>query len=453
VRRPAPQVPPSRRLGLASLPLRWDGGSPSSKTKQMSKWSKYVLAPNDRWRAQGRIRDVFGKWSTVLIDFDGPVPEDVAKRADEVFKKLVPRLARSKIAEKRSDWRSIYHAIEKAAAREKCAVIFHRNRNHRDYRTIRIQLMTAAVEEQIVEPFKSKPGSPKASRYIPKIERPRVWVEVRDRETKQPLPVDWNHPVAIETQSKLDVVNTTNPEWKITIRPFDFRTEEYGGRRPIRPLHSAIFTDDFYHHGRIYGAHQQHGKEARATIRFGNSRSVELDFEGFHPRALYHWEGLNYSIDPYRLWDDTTPEMRLMAKQVINAALNAKSQKSTIDACNLAMSKKTKEGGWKTGKELQHAIKLRTAAQQTGLRFADIYDLARSRHQRIAKHFGSDVGMKLMRMDSKIALDVLFHFTRKGHPCLGIHDSFIVPESQEDELRRVMIAFYRRENDFAPVIQ
>lgn len=415
--------------------------------------SKWILADSKRWLAWGRRKDVFQRWGSVQIDFTAEVPEDVADRADQIFLRLQPHLRPAKMEEKRNDWRSIYRALEQAKCRRKCAVVFHRNSNHPDFKTIRIQLMSAAIAEQIVEPVESEPGSPKASRYIPKFERPRVWVELRDRKTKAPLPIDLKHPVAAETQAKLGVVNRTNAQWEITIQPFDYVNNDYGNRRRIRPVHVAKFTDNFFLHGRIYGEHQEHGKQARVTIRFGNSRSAELDFQGFHPRALYHLEGRQYSGDPYQLWDETSPEMRLMAKQVINAALNARSRESTIHACNRKMSQKTKDGKWKDGKERKQAVDLFIAAKKTGLKFSAIYDLALKRHKPIAKHFGTDAGMKLMRMDSKIALAVLFHFASQAHPCLCVHDSFVVPESQEDELRRVMIKFYRDETGFDPVIK
>ena len=110
-------------------------------------------------------------------------------------------------------------------------------------------------------------------------------------------------------------------------------------------------------------------------------------------------------------------------------------------------------GNWKEGKEREQAIKLYTASRKTNLKFSKIYDLAVAHHRPIAKYFGTDAGMKLMRMDSKVALRVLFHFTKQAHPCLCVHDSFVVPESQEDELRRVMIKFYRDETGFDPVVK
>jgi hypothetical protein len=44
----------------------------------------------------------------------------------------------------------------------------------------------------------------------------------------------------------------------------------------------------------------------------------------------------------------------------------------------------------------------------------------------IASHFGTGIGLRLQRVDSDIAEQVMLHFADQGIPCLGVHDSFIV---------------------------
>ena len=58
-----------------------------------------------------------------------------------------------------------------------------------------------------------------------------------------------------------------------------------------------------------------------------------------------------------------------------------------------------------------------------------------------------------MRMDSSIAIDILYHFAKRGCPCLSVHDSFIVPTSEEQELKRVMHRFYYARTGFLPVVK
>jgi len=64
--------------------------------------------------------------------------------------------------------------------------------------------------------------------------------------------------------------------------------------------------------------------------------------------------------------------------------------------------------------------------------FAALLPLVRRRHTNIAHCFGSDMGVRLMRLDSQIALDVLYHFARRGVPCLGIEPAANVAASLRD---------------------
>jgi hypothetical protein len=61
--------------------------------------------------------------------------------------------------------------------------------------------------------------------------------------------------------------------------------------------------------------------------------------------------------------------------------------------------------------------------------------------------------MKLMRIDSAIALDVLYHFATIRTPCLGCHDSFVVPSHAASELREAMHSIYQKHVHFLPVVK
>ena len=45
-------------------------------------------------------------------------------------------------------------------------------------------------------------------------------------------------------------------------------------------------------------------------------------------------------------------------------------------------------------------------------------------------------GPQLANLDAKIALNIVLHFINQGIPCLPVHDSFLVQERYESELRR-----------------
>ena len=287
------------------------------------------------------------------------------------------------------------------------------------------------------------------------------YVFMRDRETKNEIEFDPSHPTAVRYQKRLRRINKVNAGFKIIYRPL---TPEgrLGIRRQLRPVHYARFTDDFDLHGRIYTGH--YGQQAlrkieRQTIEFETEPhfmepNAELDYGGLHPRLAYHLAGIDYRRDPYALWgDNTTPPMRLMAKTLINALLNAKSPEAAIADCNFAMSSRTANKNYKTGKALHDAIQLLGAASRTRLKFSEIYPLAMQKHRKIADQFCSDAGMRLMRIDSEIALRIMYYFAKRDVPCLGVHDSFIVPISAKSELRRLMRKFYRKRLGFNPVIK
>lgn len=50
-----------------------------------------------------------------------------------------------------------------------------------------------------------------------------------------------------------------------------------------------------------------------------------------------------------------------------------------------------------------------------------------------------------MNKDSKIALRIINHFAKQDKPILPMHDSFIIPERFEDELRTIMGEAYKAE--------
>jgi hypothetical protein len=412
------------------------------------------------------------------VDYAATLTAQTRRRADVLFERMRRDglVGGYKLEAKRLSLHYVYHALLRAHYHGAC-VMFPRNEKAPDFSELRLQVVDAVVGAGLAREERSRPGrSPHMSRLIPSdsladaapvdpwtfdphpVER-LVYL-YRRGDDKEEIAFDPDHPVAREVQVRLGRVNRVNAQYEITYEMDD----EWGTgetrlqrTRVLRPVHYAVFTDDFEHHGRIYTGrygHQGLKKAERGTIRFNGAPSVELDYSGLHPRLAYHLEGVDYREDPYRLWgQDTTPPMRLMAKVMVNALLNAPDRAAAVSSCNLAMSVYTSTGQHKSGKALSDAVALRKAAKQSGLTFKGILPAALRRHARIAHHFGSDAGMRLMRVDSRIALRVLHHFATRAVPCLGVHDSFIVPRAHEATLRRVMLRAYEREVGHLPVVQ
>jgi len=270
--------------------------------------------------------------------------------------------------------------------------------------------------------------------------------------------------IARETQERLELINSVNRQYEITHEKYNQWERTFVGVKQLRPVHYARFTERWDWHGRLYTArygHQALRKIERRTIEFNGCPCVELDYGGLHTRILYHLLGIDYRDDPYRLWGDaTTEEQRLLAKTVVNAALNAKTERAAISACNEKMSTKTRKKKdadgkpkRKEGDELLKALILQRAYRKVGLKFKEVYQLALEHHRPIRRYIASDAGIWLMRIDSSIALDVLYHFAKQCIPCLGCHDSFIVPHHHEQELRETMNRVYFQRFGLLPIVK
>ena len=187
--------------------------------------------------------------------------------------------------------------------------------------------------------------------------------------------------------------------------------------------------------GRFYGAeYQQLNEEERTRLLIDGNSVVELDYSGLHIRMLYHLEGIDYQDDPYRAVaaDETS---RKLLKQVCIVGLNTKSREQTIN---------TIEHDPDYDFHIRHSsLPLRVLVK----RFEKV-------HSGISMHLYKEKGLKLQAIDSQIASDILAHFTAQNIPCLCVHDSFIVKQHNQDELRQVMTDVYKEHvNGFEPVIK
>jgi hypothetical protein len=361
--------------------------------------------------------------------------------ADGIFRDKIMKaegFKRNKLKDKREFFRCLFQAALRATHCDGCIRYSHKPGRHGCTKA-NLQVLQIAVATDLLREVKSPPGRPQMSRYIPlsplrqhatsdpwdfdDCERTAKLVILRRRNDKEEISFNPANVVAKDVERRLQLVNQVNSQFTITFVP----QETVSGQRTrqLRPIHFAIFTGDFNHHGRLYTrgyGHQSLRKSERATIRFGKKPSVELDFSGLHSRMLYHLEKIDYRGDPYALWGkDTTQSQRLMAKKLINVAINATSKTAAVSRCNNDMNpyKDSEKRIKKSGKELEHALELKRTVSESGLTFSQVYALVEARHCRITKYFGSDMGLTLMRLDSAIALDVLHHFARQGIPCLS----------------------------------
>lgn len=185
-------------------------------------------------------------------------------------------------------------------------------------------------------------------------------------------------------------------------------------------LYRVFNNGSFALGGRFYGGWWMALPKAdRARLLLNGEGVVELDFVGLHPRLLYEQAGrpLPADVDPYALPGRLAAVPRDLVKRAFAQLLNAT---DGIRAPKGARARLPRRVSW-----------------------AQVLDGLEQAHAPIAGWFRKGEGLKLQALDACIAASVLHRMTRRGVPCLPIHDSFIVPASQALALEEVMAASYR----------
>jgi hypothetical protein len=165
--------------------------------------------------------------------------------------------------------------------------------------------------------------------------------------------------------------------------------------------------------GRAYGPWQSLPARHRAMMLINGEATLEPDFVALHPSIAYALRGVQFVGDPY----ETAEFPRNYGKAGFNIALNAKSSSSARAAIardlNLDMASATR---------LLRAIILK--------------------HRAVSDLFFSDAGVRLMRIDSDIALNTVTSCQIKGIPVLPVHDSFITPARHAGQTAEIMEACF-----------
>ena len=210
----------------------------------------------------------------------------------------------------------------------------------------------------------------------------------------------------------------------------------------------AIFIGDFNHYGRLHSCGYRHAqglsKTDRHTITIDGLPVVELDYSGLHPRLLYASEGIQYTDDPYIDVIEKIPgglgwseEARLRSRPLMKTALLALLDSPSINTAQSSVN------NWL----YEHYTESRYLRRLGIDKARVLIDAFEKAHSQISHYFGSDIGMKLMNKDARIALDVVWHFANQGVPVIPVHDSFIVQEKHAEELWQVMGETYQKHND------
>lgn len=192
-----------------------------------------------------------------------------------------------------------------------------------------------------------------------------------------------------------------------------------------------VFNNNIFDQGgRFYGGWWQViSKRYRKNIIIDGEETVELDYRALHPRMLYHLADIELpkDDDAYRI-QGFDGRHRDIIKRTFQRLLNAKQSQ---------------------GMELEPEDLARLPEGKT---LADIIHWLIHKHHPIKDRFFSGYGLQLQRMDSDIAEAVMLRLIDQGIPVLPVHDSFIVPSSSEEALRKTMVDCYHDKLGYYPEV-
>lgn len=174
--------------------------------------------------------------------------------------------------------------------------------------------------------------------------------------------------------------------------------------------------------GRFYGA-EWHTceKEIRETVRINGESTVEPDYSTLHPCIMYALSKLE--MPDGDLYDLPGIDNRKYGKIAILIMVNAENRKAATGAYNEKFK-----------------------GDPDRPKAAEVFDKILDKHPpEIQKMFFSGIGLKLQRLDAKLAETVIDTLTREGIPCLSVHDSFRVQEKHGERLIKLMNQTFREQ--------
>lgn len=216
-------------------------------------------------------------------------------------------------------------------------------------------------------------------------------------------------------------------------RPETFKTDLY------RVFNDGNAADPQFHlGGRLFGGWWMHvPEELRRAITINGKQTVELDYSHCHPRMLYHERGLDgdgelYAlpeIDEYEAASRVKPgTYRPCIKWLVQILLNGRGRPEAVPRPD-----------W-----LSFPPEIPTT---------QIVGFIRAKHEAIADAFQTGAGLRLMRVESDIAFEIISTAMAEGWTVLSIHDSFITTTDKRDRLKAMMIDAYARRLKKEPVIK
>ncbi|WP_133055603.1 hypothetical protein [Mycolicibacter engbaekii] len=194
------------------------------------------------------------------------------------------------------------------------------------------------------------------------------------------------------------------------------------GRAVQLPWLVRIFNGDFSRGGRLYflgNSVQNMPKVDRQRVRVDIDgvahTTVELDYSTLHLSLGYAEEGERRPRHPYEIPGFTRDEVKVAT----NIAINAANKRSAVGA--IAMHQAEQERRCYPSQEHRERARI-------------VYSRLTRKHWRARNLIGSGAGLRLQRVDSDIAVEVMLSLLRQRIPALPVHDSFLVAAHHQEQL-------------------
>ena len=161
--------------------------------------------------------------------------------------------------------------------------------------------------------------------------------------------------------------------------------------------------------------------------------TCELDFQSMQPSLVYNVKaGMQMPWDDAYEIDAPIPDpkaRRSIMKMVSLIALNVMSRRAALRA-------------------LRNYLSENEIVLDPGVTPATLLTAFERHHKAIAPFLYQGLGVWMQCVDSEIAEQVLLRLARAGIPCLCVHDSFVVPASHQEFLKKVMEEEYKNRTGF-----
>jgi hypothetical protein len=190
--------------------------------------------------------------------------------------------------------------------------------------------------------------------------------------------------------------------------------------------------------GRLFGGWWMYAPSTlRRAITINDKPTVEIDYRGCFPRMLYHERGIDCADDPYAI-----PEMQAYERETEVAP-------GTYRRCIKWLMQILLNGKGRPG----------VVPGPTDILYPPDLSIGRmasmivAHHQPIGDAFGKGDGLRLMRTEADIALEIVSKAAAEGWTALPVHDAFITTEDQRDRLKAAMIDAYVARLGREPVLK